>query len=353
MSEEVYRRLREFMDRLPGGFPATKSGVELKLLKKLFAPDEAEVVMKMGPFPMPLAQAAKAIGLEEKAAAEKLESMAKKGQLFRMRAGNTVLYMAMQFAVGVYEFSMNRMDKETAELLEEYMKEGALQKIFTQAKTQQLRVVPIQESLPVSPQVASYDQVRALVEKHQKFSVSPCICRKEQALLGHPCSRPLESCLQFGPAADYYVENGLGRSISKEEVFQILRKAEEAALVLSPTNAQEIGSICCCCSCCCGVIRNLSQFERPAEIVASGYRAVLSAEDCSNCGACLDRCQMAAIEEGDERVSILAHRCIGCGLCVPACPEEAIKLLPRPEAAVPPANIAATMMQIMKERGLL
>jgi len=353
MSNDTYLRLREFLDRMPGGYPATDTGVELKILKKLFAPDEAEIVMKLGQFPMPLSQAAKKLGLDEQAAGEKLERMAKKGQLYRFRGGGNVFYMAMQFAVGVYEFSMNRMDRETAELMEEYFAQGAFQKMFTQAKTQQLRVLPIEQALEATPQVASYDQVRALVEKQTLFAVSPCICRKEQALLGHPCSRPYESCLQFGMAAQYYIENGLGRQINKEEVFEVLKKAEAAALVLSPNNAQELSNICCCCSCCCGVIRNLSKFERPAEIAAAHFRAVLDPEACSNCETCLDRCQMDAIRSGDDHVTILAHRCIGCGLCVPACPEEAIKFEPRTDAAEPPGNITATMMQIMKERGLI
>ena len=353
MSDPVYLRLREHMDKMPGGFPATKSGVELKLLQKLFAPEEAEIFMKLGPFPLPLAEAAKRAGLELKAAAEKLEAMSKKGQLYRLRAPNGVIYLAMSFAVGVYEFSMNRLDKETAELLEEYFKEGAFRTFFTQAKTQQLRVVPIEKALEAAPQVASYDQIRALVEKHDTFAVSPCICRKEQELLGHPCSRLKEACLQFGSSAQYYVENGLGRFITKAEVFEILKKAEDAALVLSPTNSQQIEALCCCCSCCCGVLRNLTTFDRPAEIAASRYRAVLSPDDCTNCGVCLDRCQIAAIEEGDDHVNILPHRCIGCGLCVSTCPAEAIKMELRDDALVPPANIAATMMQIMKERKLL
>jgi len=353
MSDEVYVRLREFLDRMPGGYAATPSGVELKILKKLFAPEEAETVMKLGPFPMPLAQAAKKLGLDEKAAGEKLEPMAKKGQLYRFRGGDQVFYMAMQFAVGVYEFSMNRMDRETAELMEEYFATGAFQKMFSQAKTQQLRIVPIEQALSASPQVASYDQVRALVEKQTLFAVSPCICRKEQALLGHPCKRPNETCLQFGMAAQYYIENGLGRQITKEEVFKVLKQAEDAALVLSPNNAQDLSNICCCCSCCCGVLRNLAKFERPAEIAATHFRAKLDPEACSNCETCLDRCQMQAIQSGEDHVTILAHRCIGCGLCVPTCPEEAIQLEPRPDAAEPPANITATMMQIMKERGLL
>ncbi len=46
MSEEVYVRLREFLDKLPGGYPETDSGVEIRILKKLFSPEDAELTMK-------------------------------------------------------------------------------------------------------------------------------------------------------------------------------------------------------------------------------------------------------------------------------------------------------------------
>ena len=47
MSENVYTRLREFMDTVPVGFPATPTGVEIKILKKLFTPEQAELTMKL------------------------------------------------------------------------------------------------------------------------------------------------------------------------------------------------------------------------------------------------------------------------------------------------------------------
>jgi electron transport complex protein RnfB len=47
MSGDIYVRLREFMDTMPAGYPATPSGIEIKILKKLFSPDDAEMVMKL------------------------------------------------------------------------------------------------------------------------------------------------------------------------------------------------------------------------------------------------------------------------------------------------------------------
>ena len=39
MSDEIYRKLAKVLDTLPNGFPASESGVEIKLLKKIFEID--------------------------------------------------------------------------------------------------------------------------------------------------------------------------------------------------------------------------------------------------------------------------------------------------------------------------
>ena len=43
----IYTRLREHLDELPGGFPATETGVEIRILKRLFSPPEAELADKL------------------------------------------------------------------------------------------------------------------------------------------------------------------------------------------------------------------------------------------------------------------------------------------------------------------
>ena len=43
--KDVYKRLAEHLDDLPAGFPATDSGVELRILKRLFTPCPGEAIM--------------------------------------------------------------------------------------------------------------------------------------------------------------------------------------------------------------------------------------------------------------------------------------------------------------------
>jgi Na+-translocating ferredoxin:NAD+ oxidoreductase subunit B len=350
MAEDVYVRLREFMDRLPGGMPATDSGVEIKLLQKYFTPEEAEMEMHLRQFPEPVAAIAARAAMDEGAAAEMLESMARQGNIFRVRSGGEPLYMAMSFVVGVYEFHIKSMDREMAELLEEYV--PYMTGMWADLKTKQLRVVPVEAAMDSSREVTTYDSIKDLVKSYDNIAVADCVCRVEQGLLGRLCTRPLETCLMFGFAADYYVENGMGRKIDMEECLQILDRAEKAALVLSPSNSQDAVNVCSCCSCCCGWLRALSTFERPADHVNSSYQAFIDPDLCTACGTCLERCQIEAIIESDDYMEVDTARCIGCGLCVPTCPADAVQMVLKADAGVPPANVVEMNVRIMQERGL-
>ena len=50
-TEDVYRRLQKHIDNMPVGFPATESGVELRLLEHLFSPEEAEMALHLSALP--------------------------------------------------------------------------------------------------------------------------------------------------------------------------------------------------------------------------------------------------------------------------------------------------------------
>ena len=43
MSDQIYAKLAKVLDTLPSGFPSTGSGVEIKILKRIFQPEEAEL----------------------------------------------------------------------------------------------------------------------------------------------------------------------------------------------------------------------------------------------------------------------------------------------------------------------
>ncbi|MBC7247568.1 MAG: 4Fe-4S binding protein [Actinobacteria bacterium] len=344
--DDVYVRLREFLDRLPSGFPATESGVELRLLRKLFTPEEAELAMRLRLFPEPARVIARRCGLGESEAAEKLEDMARKGLVLRVFGGRERFYLALHFVVGIYEFHLNDIDRELAEMFEEYIEHAG------RTLPKQYRVVPVGAAVPSASRVAPYDRVRELVSRYEDIAVAPCICRREKGLLGEECDKPSETCLTFGVGAQLYVENGLGRRIDAAEALAVLDRAEEAGLVLNATNARDIVNICCCCSCCCGVLRALKLEERPAEGIRSPYYAEIDPASCDLCGTCLERCQMEALRESDGSMRVDRDRCIGCGLCVSTCPAGAVRLVTKEDVPAPYANYFHNLAGVAGGRGL-
>jgi hypothetical protein len=174
MSEDVYTRLREFMDKLPGGYPETPTGVEIKILKKLWMPDEAELTMKLKNEPEEVSVIAKRVGMDEAELGEKLEAMAQKGIIYRVRSGTKRLYQAYQFVVGVYEFQLKNLDREFCELFEEYLPYAGMS-VMGQP-TKQMRVVPVESAVGKGKGVAPYNQIRELVKKQEFFTVQDCIC---------------------------------------------------------------------------------------------------------------------------------------------------------------------------------
>lgn len=350
MPEDVYVRLRQFLDGLPGGFPETDSGVEYKLLERYFTPEEAEIAMTLSQAPETVAAIAARTGMDEAELAPKLEKMATEGSIYRVRFGDEPYYMALHFLVGIYEFHLNAMDRELSELADEYL--PYLARTWGDVETKPLRVVPIAESLDTDGAVATYDQVRELVKGQSKIAVAECICRKEKQLLDRGCEHPLESCITFSFAADYYIENGMGREIDLEECMKILDATEKAGMVLAPSNSQNVMNLCTCCGDSCNFLRGLKMFERPADHASSNFQASVDPELCVSCEVCVERCQMEAIVEGDDAMEVDLARCIGCGLCVPTCSEQAMSLVPKAAVKEPAENYVAMQMRLSAERGL-
>jgi len=329
----VYRALREHLDALPGGFPPTESGVEIRILKRLFTPQEAKMATSLKPKPEPVAAIAERAGTAEDETGPLLQEMARKGLIFSMESGERPpAYMAAQFVVGIWEYHVNDLDEGFVRDMEEYIPFLA-KEAFDYVP--QLRTIPVGKSIQAGMEVLPHERAGALVKKQKKFLVAPCICRREHALKGGGCGKLLEACLVFGWGADYYERNGLGRVITMEEALEILQKADEEGLVLQPSNTREIVNICCCCGDCCQVLLHLKEHPRPAAMLSSPFVAALDPEICTGCETCVDRCQMEALTVEDDHAVLDADRCIGCGLCVSTCPSGALTLERKPRHVQP------------------
>lgn len=354
MEDDIYPKLARHLDNLPGGFPSTESGIELRILKQLFTPEEANLALSLTLIAEEPYVIARRAGIPIEQAAEQLDIMEKKGLIYGIHPLNKPpKYIALQFIIGIWEFQVNKLSPQLVKDVNEYMKSWINTNIWK--KVPQIRSIPVEESIDNQVKVMSYEKATNLVRSQKKIAVSPCICRTEQSLIGKGCDKPLETCLSFGTGAEFYERNGMGRLISKEEALLILKQADSAGLVISPGNAQNSNFICACCGCCCGVLRTLKYYPKPATIVSSPFVAELKEETCTYCSICMERCEMDALQLNAEKIILDKEHCIGCGLCVTTCPTNSLNLRRKTKDEQPtvPRSFVEMNIKLGQARGRL
>jgi ferredoxin len=326
--------------------------VELRILKRLFTPEEAELTLHLtliAEEPRVIARRAK-ITFEE--AAQRLDEIEKKGLIFGIHSKTKpTMYMAQPYMVGIWEAQVNNLNIDIVKDMEEYWPTFFDVDIY--AKAPQLRTIPVGESVPSQAAVLPYEVAENIIRGQKRITVAPCICREEHQLLGDGCEKPQDVCMAFGVAAEYRNYNDRGRAIDVNEALSILTIAEETGLVLQPDNSQDPNFLCCCCGDCCAVLSNIKRHPNPASYVASPFMAVTDPEICSGCGNCVERCQMEAMSL-DGGVSVLDEtRCIGCGLCVTTCSTDSLTLMRKPDAQQPlvPKNTREKYIRMGQSRG--
>jgi ferredoxin/DNA-binding MarR family transcriptional regulator len=348
---DVYENLRERLDDFASGYPTTQSGVEIRILKKLFTEDEAEIFLKLSPLGEAPEDVAKRLGRDPAETAELLERMSKKGLLFRLRNGDNAHYNVVPFVPGIYDFQLNTMDREFAQDMQDYTEEG-FGRTIQGHKTPIMRTIPINRELVAKWPVAPYEDVLKIIDEQEVIAVAPCVCRTKSGLLDESCGKPLETCFMFGAQGKYYVDNLMGRFIDKQEAKKIIKQNDEAGLVMQPINSRKIGVMCSCCGDCCEMLGSLKRQPVPAAAVKSNYFASVDADACSGCETCLDRCQMEAITVEDDQAAIDLDRCIGCGLCVTTCTTQAMQLVKKAidKQYRPPKSGAEIFIRLATER---
>ncbi|MCU0293429.1 MAG: 4Fe-4S binding protein [Thermoanaerobaculaceae bacterium] len=339
---DVYARLASKLDNLPNGFPPAPSGVEQRILRKLFTPEDAAWALQLKAFPETAGAVARRLGRPLHEVQARLDDLAGRGLIAAMRLEGALCYAVVPFVIGIYEFQLGRLDRELAEMVEEYL--PTLMKAVGDPRPALARVIPVGTRIEARTHVLPHDDLRAAIDRAQVFRLGHCICREEKALLGQPCRHPVETCLTLASDPDAYRDvPQWGRPVSREEAHAVLDLAEREGLVHCTYNAKgDPMFVCNCCRCCCGLLRGISEFAAPHVLVRSNYLAQVDLEACTGCGVCSGgRCPMAAIASDDGVPRVDPARCIGCGACAVTCPSDAIRLVPRPvaERLDPPKTI--------------
>ena len=362
MNQHVYRKLAKHLSSLGMGYPEKEELLEI--LRENFSPIEAEVALaiptKTIPFEsVPVSEIASHLDIPEKELEGILSNLSQRGLLFSKRLGDgRIGYALQQFGYGFPQTFFWRgvhtpNAKKMAEWVVKYSRKEEIQEVYGNTSTKAFRYVPAAPSLePESHAVFPFEMMEEVTWRAKVISVVHCPCRVTAQLMGRKkCDHVLENCIKYDELAEYLIEKGIGREITRQEALGILRKSEEAGLVHMVDNAREgIKHTCNCCGCCCWSVGTIRRKKIPRDVLMATYfLRETDKERCTGCGQCVEICPVQVIKmEGDFPV-IDKDWCIGCGVCAVPCPASAVKLV-RKSDVVPPKDFKELHEQILRER---
>lgn len=342
--QDVYVRLQRHLDRQPVGFPATSSGVELRILRHIFTPEEARIAACLSYRPEPIETIYERAGHLAASAAELeavLHRIRQKGGLeSKVRDGRTH-YANAPLVVGMYEMQLDRMTPEFVKDFNAYTADRRFGIEFLGTALPQMRTIPVAKSILPQHHAATFDAVTTLLEQADRpFVLLECICRKKREMEGEPCrvTDRKETCLAIGGIAQSVLSGGTGREITRREAMALIERNQNDGLVLQPSNTEKAEFICSCCGCCCGMLDIHQKLPRPLDYWVANFQAAVDPGACNGCGVCERRCQVGAVRvpAKDRPAVVDLDRCIGCGVCVAACPNAAVTLKKKRDAVRPP-----------------
>ena len=362
MGKDIYEMLAKHLNALGMGYPEKEELLEI--LRDNFTPLEAEVALaiptRVIPLePAPVSEIAPRVKLPRKELESVLSNLAHRGLLFskRMKKGE-MGYALQQFGYGFPQtFFWKGVDtpnaQKMADLIIKYSRTEQIREAYGETQTKAFRYVPATPSLdPESHAVFPFEMMEALIQKVKVIALAHCPCRVTAHLIGKKrCDHPFENCIKYDELAEYLIEKGIGREITKSEALEVIRKSEEAGLVHLVDNAREgIKHTCNCCGCCCWSVGTIRRKRIPRDVLMATYfLRETDREKCTGCGQCVEICPVQVIKmEGDFPVVDLEW-CIGCGVCAIPCPTSAVRLV-RKSDAVPPKDFKELHQEILRQR---
>lgn len=216
-------------------------------------------------------------------------------------------YFINIFAPGMLEMMVNNREQlaahpEIGKAFEEYtrIRLAPMAAKFPQGMAM-MRVIPVEEAIKDLPGTQPWERLSYYLDKYDTFTVSDCSCRQSRRVLDEGCGHlDKEICIQMGEGAEYYARTGRGRLISRKEVEEILKFAENNGLMHEMPHTDGLGesaAICNCCACSCFSLRLATLFNTP-DSIRSNFTAKVSKEDCVACGQCVESCPSNALTLG-------------------------------------------------------
>ena len=291
--------------------------------------------------------AAVALGCSEEEAKGYLEQLVFSGMLMHTTVSGFDYYQHQRVAHGICESSMN------------YYMDPAYIPAFMHGITAQDDVpfpsyypLPLNADVVAEETVLPYDDIEGLLNRHEKFAVAPCQCRylvhlcgdenlpeihDTETIIDHICDdgHHLEKCFVFGEEAEFYLEQGVARELTRDEMREMLQRQIDEGCIMQSCYTKYTEVICSCDD-GCGVLAGYQAVDKESSKYANLSHYILNYDPdvCIHCGLCAQRCPMHAIEMVDD-VPTISGVCMRCGQCAYVCPASARILEAKPEEQIP------------------
>jgi Pyruvate/2-oxoacid:ferredoxin oxidoreductase delta subunit len=325
----------------------------LRIVSFAFTEEEAHIASHLGFFPRTATAIAGKVRRPLHEVEPVLKSLAERLLILSLKTKNKTVYSLLPLVPGIGELqTLLSKDKDVeygrqfARFFDDFYNEvGDIIKpvMADRDKFELGRVIPIEKSIQGNSSLNTIafpsDIFSEIIDRNSSFALLDCVCRTTREYLGHGCDKPKDVCSVMGFIADFMIEKGLGRRVSKEEFIDAKGRAAEAGLVNLVDNILDPMQVCSCCSCCCYGLRLVTQHSFPALLANSHFEPVIDTEDCEGCGTCIKWCPVKALSLTDKKSQVDYKRCIGCGVCVSKCSNNSISLKERASYERPPDNI--------------
>ncbi len=167
-----------------------------------------------------------------------------------------------------------------------------------------MHVIPVEKAINTCSTSVSVEYLSHWLNKNDKFCTMVCACRKAQRIRGEGVGDiEGQMCIGVGDIAEFLVETGKdAKYVTREEVMEILERAERKGYVHQITNLdgpERIVGICNCSAGSCYGLRTSQLFNTP-NMSRSAYRAHVDREKCVACGKCVEVCPAGAARLGQK-----------------------------------------------------
>lgn len=356
----AFQMARNTINRSGNGFGSTvDKDHQLDLMQYLFSEDEALAYSQMPLYHnFTVGEFAKRSGRSEEECLEICNNLADRALLRRTYENGKPVFLALDSEYGYYEAYVQNFNAEY--LAAKDLNAGSdMGPSFYAADYTLYRTMPVDLSTVIDGEYTDMDDWHAIFKRHDKFAVSPCMCRVSTLIREgkaattqeamelfedmRDCHHPLETCIVTGKQAEYFIEIGAGREVTAEEAEAILQHSVDEGMIVDTIYTKEVENICSCHADCCLYVGSIRRINGgPAIKNCSNFDLMHNKDACIKCGMCEAQCPMFAITMDEDGYPIVDSACVRCGQCATVCPQQArgLKLKDESERLEIPKDLA-------------